>query len=142
MTIRQATPEDLETVRGLWEAFYTEWPEPEHRQKDWNDISEDVERLLDTGVALLAEEEGDPVGFALGWPRNERVGYLSDLYVRPEFRRTGIGRALLVQAAAGLGREFLVLTTETRNAPARAYYEGLGFHEESVNFVIRSEALT
>ena len=41
----------------------------------------------------------------------------------------------------GEEREYLVLTTETRNAPARAYYTGLGFEEESVNFVIRSEVL-
>ena len=53
--------------------------------------------------------------------------YLGDLYVQPEFRRRGIGRALLVAAAEGLKREFLVLTTETRNEPARAYYSGLGF---------------
>jgi ribosomal protein S18 acetylase RimI-like enzyme len=93
-------------------------------------------------VALLAEQDGKAIGFALGWPRNDRVGYLSDLYVRPEFRRRGIGRALLVQAAAGLGREFLVLTTETGNGPARDYYARLGFVEESVNLAIRSERLT
>ena len=74
---------------------------------------------IEDGVALLAEEEGDAVGYALGWPRNERVGYLGDLYVQPEFRRRGIGRALLVAAAEGLDREYLVLTTETRNEPAR-----------------------
>ena len=52
---------------------------------------------------------------------------MGDLYVQPEFRRRGIGRALLVAAAEGLDREYLVLTTETRNEPARAYYSGLGF---------------
>jgi ribosomal protein S18 acetylase RimI-like enzyme len=142
MKIRQAQHEDLDTVRELWETFYTEWPEPPHRQKDWDDIAGDVERLLlEGGVALLAEENGDAVGYALGWPRNERVAYLGDLYVQPEFRRRGIGRALLVAAAEGLEREFLVLTTETKNESARAYYAGLGFEEESVNFVIRAESL-
>ena len=142
MKIRQARHEDLDTVRELWETFYTEWPEPPHRRKAWSDVASDVERLLvEDGVALLAEEEGGAVGYALGWPRNERVGYLGDLYVQPEFRRRGIGRALLVAAAQGLEREFVVLTTETRNAGARAYYARLGFEEESVNFVIRAESL-
>jgi len=142
MKIRQAQRKDLDTVRELWETFYTEWPEPAHRQKAWSDIASDVERLLLVdGVALLAEEDGGAVGYALGWPRNERVGYLGDLYVQPEFRRRGIGRALLIAAAEGLEREYLVLTTETRNAGARAYYAGLGFEEESVNFVIRAESL-
>jgi ribosomal protein S18 acetylase RimI-like enzyme len=142
MTIRRATAEDLETVRELWEALYAEWPEPEHRQKKWGDIAADVERLIEESVALIAEEGGEATGLALAWPRNERVGYLSDLYVRPEFRRQGIGRALIVEAARGLGREFVLLTTETRNAPARVYYEGLGFQQESVNYVIRGERLT
>ena len=142
MKIRRATTDDLDTVRDLWQTFYTEWPEPPHRRKEWGDIAADVERLLDEGgVALLAEEDCSAVGYALAWSRNERVGYLGDLYVQPEFRRRGIGRALLAAAAEGLEREFLVLTTETRNEPARAYYAGLGFHEESVNFVIRAEEL-
>jgi GNAT superfamily N-acetyltransferase len=100
MNIRPATQGDLATVRELWAAFYTEWPEPPHRQKGWGD------------------------------------------YVRPEFRRRGTGRALISEVAVGLGREYVALTTETRNEPARAYYRRLGFQEESVNFVIRSEALT
>ena len=144
LNIRAATQADLETVRELWEAFYTEWPEPPHRQKTWDDIADDVSRAIDESVVLIAEEGGPAVGFALGWrhPQNPRVGYLSDLYVRPDFRRRGIGRALIAEAAAGLEREYVVLTTETRNQPARAYYGGLGFEEESVNLVIRSEALT
>lgn len=142
MKIRQATQDDLETVRELWEAFYTEWPEPPHRQKGWDDIADDVRRAIDENVVLIAEE-GGAVGFALGWrhAQNPRLGYLSDLYVRPEFRRKGIGRALVAEAAAGLGRKYLVLTTETRNGPARAYYKGLGFEEESVNLVIETERL-
>jgi ribosomal protein S18 acetylase RimI-like enzyme len=142
MTVRSATTADLELVRELWEAFYSEWPEPEHRRKDWSDVVEHVQRHIEENVVLIAEEGGTAVGFALGWPRNERVGYVSDLYVRPEFRRRGIARALLKETAAKLGREFVTLTTETRNSGARAYYGRLGFHEESVNFVIERERLT
>jgi ribosomal protein S18 acetylase RimI-like enzyme len=141
MKIRRAESADLERLRELWEAFYTEWPEPEHRQKGWDDVADHVRRHIEENVVLIAEEGERAVGFALGWTRNERIGYLSDLYVRPEFRRQGIGRALVAGTAAGLAREFLMLGTETRNAPARAYYKGLGFEEESVNLVIRSEAL-
>jgi ribosomal protein S18 acetylase RimI-like enzyme len=142
VSIRKARAGDLDTVRELWEALFDEWPEPEHRQKDWSDVVEHVRRHISQNVVLISEEEGAAIGFALAWRHNERVGHVSDLYVRPEFRRHGIARALLREAGAQLGREFVTLTTEAHNAPARAFYAHLGFQEESINFVIPVERLT
>ncbi|MEE4295351.1 MAG: GNAT family N-acetyltransferase [Wenzhouxiangella sp.] len=84
--------------------------------------------------AVLAEVEGEPVGFALFF-RNfstflGRPGlYLEDLYVRESHRGQGIGRALLAHLAAlarkrGYGRmEWSVLDW---NQPAIDFYESLG----------------
>jgi len=83
---------------------------------------------------LLAEVEGDAVGFALFFPNYStflgRGGiYLEDLYVRPAFRGRGLGRALLVRLAAlarerGAGRlEWSVLDW---NEPAIGFYRNLG----------------
>ncbi|HEY2507340.1 MAG TPA: GNAT family N-acetyltransferase [Streptosporangiaceae bacterium] len=84
--------------------------------------------------AHVAEHEGEVAGFAL-WFLNYStwVGrhgiYLEDLYVRPELRRLGYGRALLTELAAlcaerGYGRlEWAVLDW---NLPARQFYESLG----------------
>ncbi len=140
--IRKAAQADLDVVRELWEAFYAEWPEPEHRQKDWSEVVDHVRRHIDENVVLIAEEDDTPIGFALAWPKNDRVGYVSDLYVRPEARRRGIAHALLRETAAHLDREFVTVTTETRNSVARAFYGRLGFLEESVNFVLESKRLT
>ena len=55
--------------------------------------------------------------------------YLEDVYVKPAYRRQGIGRALLIHlariaVARGCGRfEWSVLDW---NAPAIQFYEGLG----------------
>jgi len=84
--------------------------------------------------AILAEEEGQAVGFALFFPtystfRTKPGLYLEDLFVRESHRRRGIGRALLsevrrIAAARGVGRlEWAVLDW---NAPAIALYESLG----------------
>lgn len=134
--IRRATPADLEAVRELWEALYGERPQFEHRRKDWSDVVDDVRQYISENVALIAEEDEGAFGFALAWPENDRVGHLGLLYVRPDFRRRGIVRALVREAAARLDREFLTLKTETQDAAARAFYGHLGFHEESVNFAI------
>ena len=83
--------------------------------------------------AHVAEEDGQPAGFAL-WFLNYstwlgRHGiYLEDLYVKPERRGQGHGRALLAELARicverGYGRlEWSVLDW---NAPARRFYESL-----------------
>jgi len=84
--------------------------------------------------AHVAEEDGQVVGFAL-WYLNYstwlgRHGiYLEDLYVKPEGRGQGHGRALLAELARicverGYGRlDWSVLDW---NAPARRFYESLG----------------
>ena len=82
---------------------------------------------------LMAEEDGKAVGFAL-WFRNfstwlGRHGiYLEDLYVRPEHRGKGYGKALLAELARicvdrGYGRlEWWVLDW---NEPALAFYRSI-----------------
>ena len=82
----------------------------------------------------IAELEGEAVGFAL-WFYNfstfvGRSGlYLEDLFVRPQARGRGVGKALLKALAQrcvdeGLGRmEWAVLDW---NAPAIAVYDALG----------------
>jgi GNAT superfamily N-acetyltransferase len=83
---------------------------------------------------LLAFVGPRPAGFALYFPTYstflaQRGLYLEDLFVRPEFRGQGIGRALLLHLARlanarGCGRmEWSVLDW---NEPAIRFYEGLG----------------
>ena len=84
--------------------------------------------------AILAEEDGQAVGFALFFPtystfRTKPGLYLEDLFVRETHRRRGIGRALLsevhrIAESRGAGRlEWSVLDW---NANAIAFYESLG----------------
>ena len=83
---------------------------------------------------LIGRESGRPACFALFFHNFStflgRPGlYLEDLFVRPEFRRKGYGRALLIHLAGlavarGCGRfEWSVLDW---NEPAIAFYQSLG----------------
>lgn len=84
--------------------------------------------------AHVAEHEGRIAGFAL-WFLNYSTWlcshgiYLEDLYVTPELRGHGIGKALLAELAdlcvrRGYGRlEWWVLDS---NEPARGFYRSLG----------------
>jgi GNAT superfamily N-acetyltransferase len=83
---------------------------------------------------IIGEVDGQPVGFALFFHNYStflaRPGiYLEDLFVKPEARGHGYGRALLARLAKianerGCGRlEWAVLDW---NAPAIGFYEFLG----------------
>ncbi len=84
--------------------------------------------------AVLAEEGNEAIGFALFFNNfSTFLGkpglYLEDLFVRPEFRGRGYGKALMVfvarlALARGCGRfEWSVLDW---NTPARDFYRTLG----------------
>ena len=99
-----------------------------------------------TGHLLVADDARGPLGYVTLHTTYEtefaaRGFYIGDLYVRPEARRSGLGRALLA-AAARLAREeggsFLWWTARPGNAAAHAFYRALGAEDEP----IRAFALT
>ncbi|MFD1702709.1 GNAT family N-acetyltransferase [Methylopila henanensis] len=82
----------------------------------------------------IVDWDGAPAGFALWFYtfstfRGRHGIYLEDLFVRPEFRGRGLGKALVARLAErcrdeGLGRlEWSVLDW---NAPSIEFYQGLG----------------
>jgi GNAT superfamily N-acetyltransferase len=98
----------------------------------------DVEQALfgpnPRAFAEIAEWDGKPAGFALWFYnfstfRGRHGLYLEDLFVRPEFRGKGVGKALLRHLAGrcvseGLARlEWWVLDW---NEPAIRFYRSLG----------------
>ena len=134
LTIRPARPGDAPLVLGFIRAL-AEY----ERLLDQVEADEPMVDALLFGPAPrafcdIAEWEGEPIGFAL-WFYNVstfkgRCGlYLEDLFVRPDMRGKGAGKALLAGlarrcVAEALGRlEWAVLDW---NAPSIAFYDGLG----------------
>ncbi len=76
-------------------------------------------------------------GYAVGlysvWPpiwRTQRVGEVSEVFVLPELRGKGIGRALLAALCGALSRrgaEVLRAPVPVRNEPSVARFRALGF---------------
>ena len=134
ISIRAATPGDL----GLIHRFIRELAEYERLLDLMQSTEGDLAAALfgDEPKVFtdIAEWRGQPVGFALWYYtfstfRGRHGIYLEDLYVLPEHRGRGIGKALLVSLAErcaeeGLPRlEWQVLNW---NAPSIAFYESLG----------------
>lgn len=89
--------------------------------------------------ALIAEYQHAPAGFVL-WFHNfstflgKRGIYIEDLYVRPEYRGHGIGKALfkaVVQRAIALGCARVEWQVLDWNRPAIDFYGRLGAHHKS-----------
>jgi ribosomal protein S18 acetylase RimI-like enzyme len=130
--IRRATEADRELLRELWEEFEGELDQPEYLRENWDDAWADLSETVRDGVALVAEENGRGAGFVfcvLG-DRGRRTAHVTDIYVRPEARGTGVGRALLaelVTPARAAGLEHVSLEVLLANHDARRLYERLGF---------------
>jgi GNAT superfamily N-acetyltransferase len=132
--IRPAAPADVPAIHRLireladYERSLAEVTATEQ------DLHDSLFRADPAVFAHVAEHEGSVVGFAL-WFLNYSTWlgkhgiYLEDLYVSPQLRGRGLGKALLAELAAicvqrGYGRlEWWVLDW---NAPAIGFYRSIG----------------
>jgi GNAT superfamily N-acetyltransferase len=104
-----------------------------------------VERMVNAGVALLAEDDGKAVGYVLAryGDHGPTTVYVSDLWVDSTARRGGIGRELMrrvSEAAIAHGSTHVVLDVDSKNRDAIAFYEHLGFDEGAK--ILRAEVET
>jgi GNAT superfamily N-acetyltransferase len=84
------------------------------------------------GRLLLAEFEGHVAGVACMRRIGLDTGEIKRMYVRPQFRRKGIGRALaerLIQESRGIGYPRLRLDSPRSWKPSHALYHAMGFRE-------------
>ena len=102
---------------------------------DWT-----LDRAETQGAVLVAESNCIFVGFVAGWieetdnigetPDSNRVGYISDICVMPDFRGRRIATQLLSRIEQHLGRTGVTrlrINSLVANQSARASYERAGF---------------
>ena len=137
--IRPATPDDAELILR----FITDlaiYEKAEHEVKtDAAGIRDSLFAEGSTAYGLICENDGQPIGYAVyffnysTWLGKHGL-YLEDLYVSPEARGLGAGKALLrhlaqLAVARDCGRfEWSVLDW---NTPAIDFYESFGARPQS-----------
>lgn len=134
-TIRMATRQDtsliLEFIKGLarYEKMEHEVVATEQLLEEWIFDKEKAE-------VLIGEEDGKPVGFALFFHNFStflgRAGiYLEDLFIHPEARGKGYGKAMLTELAR--------LTVE--RGCGRLDWVCLGWNQPSIDFYLSLGAI-
>jgi GNAT superfamily N-acetyltransferase len=150
-TIRTATEADVPQILAFIRALAAFEREPDA-------VTATEEGLLRDGFGpnpiyycLIADRDGQPAGFALyffnysTWKGRPGI-YLEDIFVHPEFRGLGIGKALLQQVAATAvqkGCPRLQWEVLDWNKPAIAFYKAMGaeFLDEWRNVRVSGGAL-
>ena len=133
IVIRYASKEDTPFIKACIHelAEYERSPNEDHSTEELLQ-----ENIFEKGFAkvLIAEYNGEKAGYAL-WFNNfstwlARPGiYLEDLYIRPQFRKLGLGKALLkrlAEIAVENGRGRLEWSCLKWNTPSLDFYESLG----------------
>jgi GNAT superfamily N-acetyltransferase len=134
LCIRPAEAKDIPLIVQLIRELAEYEKEPHLAVATDQDIRRDAFSVNPKFRVVIAEWGGEAAGFALFFYNYStwmgRAGlYLEDLFVRPQFRGKGIGKALLVHLAKiaveeGCGRfEWQVLNW---NTPALEFYRSLG----------------
>jgi ribosomal protein S18 acetylase RimI-like enzyme len=130
--IRRAEIGDAAEVARLLHDFNTEYDEPTPPVEA---LTARMRELIEAGEVLVLLGGERPDGLALLRFRPSLWGdsldaYLEELYVAPERRGQGIGRALMdaaMDSARERGAAHFDLTTSTDDTAAIGLYESLGF---------------
>ena len=133
-TVRPASPQDVPLLLALFKEL-AEYEHLEHELRATEQLlSEALFGTHPAAEALIAERDSQTAGYALFFPTFSsflaiRGVWLEDLFVRPEHRVAGVGRALLAAVAARVretGGERLEWAALDWNELALGFYRGIG----------------
>ena len=142
MVVREARPDDADAVLPLAAALASSFT------VDTDAFHRSFSASLDdaNAIVLVAEESSSLVGYLLGYDHfaffaNGRVAGVEEVYVAPERRGQGIGKALMQAfeewARARSAAQIIVCTRR-----AADFYTAIGYEETALCFrrVLRSQS--
>ena len=147
MEVRNAKKADIHELKHLVIKLFSKWAEidpADKLDKSWfkksksnkfyTDLLKNKDKLL-----LVAEDNKKLIGYLLletkfrdPFLEGNRIGYVSELYVLPKYRRKGISKSLLEQGNKWFKKKrfkWIMVSTHSRDKPAIRFWEKKGFKE-------------
>lgn len=127
--IRRAVPEDIHAILAMGQAFFEETGWDKHADFDARSFAYSCGLIMDHGVFLVAERDGQPVGMAAAgispayWNRNVLTAQELFFYCNPANRK-GTGRNLMEALEHAVKARGVVLFSMSAEEGLRA--EALG----------------
>ncbi len=143
-TIRPATTDDADAVTEMWQETIRQHRNYDSVRWGWNEDAHVGHRRYviesiakENNILLVAVDSADrPMGYLMGstGPTIPGMtarcrGEVSDLFVRSDFRDSGIGRVLMETATEIMksrGAVYILLYVASANEQAIGFYESLG----------------
>jgi putative acetyltransferase len=144
-----ATPQDLEDIRDLFREYFA-WIDRELKvDMSYQNVEAELLALpgafsTPAGCLLIANIEGLAAGCIAFRPLSEIICEMKRMYVRPQYRGKGLGRALcerLISEAKQQGYQVMRLDTEMSLAAAQHLYLSLGFKVTQAYYTVPPEIL-
>ncbi|WP_082657941.1 MULTISPECIES: GNAT family N-acetyltransferase [unclassified Sphingopyxis] len=138
MHVRLSTIDDIEKLTLLFDRYRSFYGKPSNKELAKSFLIERFQHM--ESIIFVADSEGDFIGFTQLYPsfssvRASRSFILNDLFVTPEARGKGAGKALIT-AAANYGRAMgavrLSLSTARDNHVAQSLYENAGWSRDDI----------
>lgn len=133
-TIRHARTRDLKAIFSL----YKKWRnEPKHTENDY-DLGSFKKYIGSSKVDLIvACEDRDVVGYLLAYD-HENWGYLDSICVNPQYRRDGVGQAL-INGVVALKKHWVMLELcyDPNDAKITKFVKSAGFVSDKKPMIFR-----
>lgn len=135
MKIREAAPDDAEAIRIIYEPYVQSTPISfEENPPTTGEMRTRIEGTLKTHPYLVAEKEGNIIGYAYGSQHRARAAYRWSadvtVYVSPDAQGQGVGKALykeLLKGLASRGYHAAFAGITLPNEKSVALHEAVGF---------------
>ena len=127
LKLRPATPDDATALTSILHRAKASWGYPADKMAEFRENWRISGKTISSLHMIVAEENGEPIGFSGVAPEDSNTLLLDYLFVVPEAQGKGVGNLLLTRAedhahAKGLSRLYL-----ESDAFAAPFYERRGF---------------